>query len=98
MRFAHWGCADTVRESALKVDSGRKIPCRTEESNLRRRRAGPMLNHLNYIPNPDFDIIVGQRLVSDENSENSACWIPEVRHKRLSDGDVKALSHFQTQS
>ena len=38
-----WGCADNVRESALKVDSGRKIPCRTGESNLRQRRDGPML-------------------------------------------------------
>ena len=27
--IAHEGCADTVRESALKVDSGRKIPCLT---------------------------------------------------------------------
>ena len=32
VRFAHGGCTDTVRESALKADSGRKIPCRTEES------------------------------------------------------------------
>ena len=23
---AHWGCMDTVRESALRVDSGRKKP------------------------------------------------------------------------
>ena len=37
------GCTDTARESALKVDSGRKIPCRTGESNLRQRRDGPML-------------------------------------------------------
>ena len=44
------GCTDTVRESALKVDAGRKIPCRTGESNLRRRRAGPMLYQLSYIP------------------------------------------------
>ena len=29
------GCPDTVRESALKVDSRRKIPCLTGESNLR---------------------------------------------------------------
>ena len=36
-------CRDTVRESALRVDSGRKIPCRTGEPNLRRRRAGPIL-------------------------------------------------------
>ena len=45
-------CADTTRESALKVDSGRKIPCCTEESNLRRQRAGPMLYQLSYFPMP----------------------------------------------
>ena len=44
------GSTDTVRESALKVDSGRKIPCRTGESNLRRQRASPMLYQLIYIP------------------------------------------------
>ena len=44
------GCTDTVRESALKVDSGRKIFCRTGESNLRRQRAGPMLYQLSYLP------------------------------------------------
>ena len=44
-------CADTVRESALKVDSGRKKnPCRTGESNLRRQRADPTLYQLSYIP------------------------------------------------
>ena len=43
-------CTDTVRESALKVDRGRKIPCRTGESNLRRRRVGPMLYQPSYIP------------------------------------------------
>ena len=47
------GCTDTVEESALKVDSGREIPCRTGESNLRRQRAGPMLYQLSYIPTPD---------------------------------------------
>ena len=44
----------TVRESALKVDSGRKIPCRTGESNLRRRSAGPVLYQLSYIPTPPY--------------------------------------------
>ena len=44
------GCTDTVRESALKVDTGRKIPCRTGESNLRQRRAGPTLCQLSCIP------------------------------------------------
>ena len=46
------GCTGTVKESALKVDFGRKIPCRTVESNLRRRRAGPMLYQPSYIPTP----------------------------------------------
>ena len=46
------GLTDTVRESALKVDSGRKIPRRTGESNLRRRRADPILYQLSYIPTP----------------------------------------------
>ena len=44
------GCTDTVRESALKVDSVRKIPCRSRESNLRQLGAGPMLYQLSYIP------------------------------------------------
>ena len=47
------GCTDTERESALKVDSGRKISCRTEESKLRRRQDGPMLYQLSYIPSPN---------------------------------------------
>ena len=29
--IAHGGCTNTATESALKVDSGRKIPCRSEE-------------------------------------------------------------------
>ena len=29
LAIAHGGCTDTARESALQVDSGRKIPCRT---------------------------------------------------------------------
>ena len=44
------GSVRTPEESALKVDSGRKIPCRTGESNLRQRRAGPTLYQLSYIP------------------------------------------------
>ena len=48
---AHRGCTDTVRESALTVDSGRKIPCRTGEWNLQQRRAGPTLHPPSYSPN-----------------------------------------------
>ena len=36
VRDCTWGCMDTIKESALKVDYGRKIPCCTGESNLRR--------------------------------------------------------------
>ena len=48
--IAHGGVITDVRESALKVGFGRKIPCRTGESNLRQRCAGPMLYQLSYIP------------------------------------------------
>ena len=41
--IVHGGVRTQVRESALKVDSWRKIPGRTGESNLRQRRASPML-------------------------------------------------------
>ena len=40
--FAHGGVRIHVKESALKVDSEKKIPCRTGESNLRQRRGGLM--------------------------------------------------------
>ena len=43
-------CTDTGRESALKVDSERKIPCRTGKSNLSRQRDGPTLYKLSYTP------------------------------------------------
>ena len=60
--IAHGGCTDTVRESALKVDSGRKIPCRTGESNQRWRRAGPMLYQLSYIPTKQSFTVFTKRL------------------------------------
>ena len=50
-----WVCTETIRQPALKVESGKKKkkkPCRTGESNLRRRRAGPMFYQLSYIPTP----------------------------------------------
>ena len=48
--ISHGGYSDTVRQSALKVNSWRKIPCRTGESNQPQRRDGPMLCQLSYIP------------------------------------------------
>ena len=41
--IAHGGVLTDIRESTLKVDSGRKIPCRTGESNLCQQRDGLML-------------------------------------------------------
>ena len=51
-----WGCTDTLRESALKGDSGRKIPCHTRKTNQHRGRAGPMLYQLNYIPTKSYGL------------------------------------------
>ena len=39
MRLHTGGCADTVRESALKADPGRKIPCHTGDLNPRQNCA-----------------------------------------------------------
>ena len=48
------GCTDTVRGSALKVKSERKIPCHTGESNQTQRRAHPMLYQLSHVPAFDY--------------------------------------------
>ena len=45
-------CTDTARESALKVDSWRKIPCHTGELNLHQQLADLKLYQLSYIPTP----------------------------------------------
>ena len=52
----HGGCMDTVTESALKVDSGRKIPCCTGDSNRHQDCAwhfSRMLYQLSY-PCPNY--------------------------------------------
>ena len=60
--IAHGGCTDTVRESALKVDSGRKNRCPTGDSNPRQYCAwhfSQTLYPLSYcrplIPADDFN-------------------------------------------
>ena len=52
--IAHGGCTDNKKESALKVDSGKKIPCLTGESNQRLRRDGAdaVATELHPIPIP----------------------------------------------
>ena len=54
--IAHRGCRDTVRESALTADSGRKIPCCTGDSNRHQDCAwhfSRMLYQLSY-PSPNY--------------------------------------------
>ena len=63
---------DTVKESALKVDPGRKIPCRTKESNLRRRRAGPMLYQLSYIPSLEEEEEEEEEEAREEKSDQQS--------------------------
>ena len=48
--IVHGDVQTHVTESALKIYSESKVPCRTGESNLRQRRAGPTLYQLSYIP------------------------------------------------
>ena len=44
------GHMDTERETALEVDSRKKVPCCTRESNLHQQHDSPMLYQLSYIP------------------------------------------------
>ena len=50
MHAIEHGGVRTPKESALEVDSGRKISCPTGESNLRQWRACPTLHQLSSIP------------------------------------------------
>ena len=53
---AHGGVRTHARESALKVESGRKIPCCARKSNLRQRRDSPVLYKSATSP-PIFSLI-----------------------------------------
>ena len=52
------GCMDTIRQSALKVDSARKIPCCIRDLNLRQQHASPMLYQLRYSPPPPSPLLL----------------------------------------
>ena len=75
MRLHNGGVRTHARESVLKVDSWRKIPCRTGESNLRRWRAGPILYQLSYIPTLIFSFFFffggGWWVFSTNNTDSS---------------------------
>ena len=61
LTFAHGDAWTRVRESALKVDSGRKIPSHTRESNLCQRqwRSDALTNWAH--PHPHVDLTSLQR-------------------------------------
>ena len=44
---------DNVRQSALKVDSGRKIPCHHQEAELHQQHAGPGVQPTELRPHPE---------------------------------------------
>ena len=60
---------------ALKVDSGRKIPCRIGEPSLRQRCAGPTLYQLSYIPIP-----LSERNTSHPSQPNIQFTVDVARH------------------
>ena len=71
-------CTDTVRESALNVDSGRKIPCRTGDSNPR------LALQTHALPTEPFRpaMITSQKLCGQEGGPGFSFPIPFFpRHK-----------------
>ena len=58
------GCAYTLRESAVQVDSGRKIPCCTRDWNLSSSALDLMLNPLSHIPALSIAIGLALNLLS----------------------------------
>ena len=95
------GCTDTVKESALKVDSGRKIPCRTGESNLPQRRAGPTRYQLRYIPtNKSLDFLkrlycpigISPVTLSQWGAADAEIKVPSVENTELKGSPFKTWS------
>ena len=84
------GSTDTVKEYALKVNSWRKIPCRTGDSNLRRQRAGPILRYqLSYIPNLPFPTLRNFSHASVYAAVHSRqLYLPRVFSGAVIDNDV----------
>ena len=91
--IAHGGCTDTVRESALKLDSGRKIPCRIRESNLRRQCAGPMHCKLSYIPRLGWHFMPSQpqKIKSGLKKQTSACLLIILHTRHQTTNSLKPI-------
>ena len=74
MRLHTGGIQTHVRESAVKVDSGRKIPCHTRESNLCQWHYGPMLYQLSYIPMLPVSVLTILDCTSLEETYHTSLW------------------------
>ena len=74
------GCMDTIKESALKVDSGRKIPCCTGESSLCQQHAGQMLYQLSYTPPPPTHTLVNAKYWKHKRSSWSFQFCVHTMH------------------
>lgn len=53
--IVHLVCTNTVRESTLKVNSGRKIPCCAREFDLHQQFAGPSAYTTLLHPSPQLE-------------------------------------------
>ena len=67
----------TPLESALKEDSGKKIPCRTRELNLPQRHACLTLYQLSYITHPIRN--------NGQVKEKCMQWLPGSNRNTISD-------------
>ena len=80
-------CTDTARQSALKVDSGRKTSCRTGESNLCQRRISPSIVSFtgvdsNELNTPQSRLIAKAKLSPPLGLFNPRCWLEKSHTKR----------------
>ena len=79
--IAHGACTDTERESALKVDSGRKIPCRTGDSNLHQPtacRSDTLLTELLH-PRPSLHPHPCEPLLTSSNMPAHSCTTVNIK-------------------
>ena len=89
--IAHRGAWSHVRESALRADSGRKIPCHTRELNLRQWCAGLMLHQLGATyPPPIHSWQKGNHKVPKiSHRVKFCCWPSDYKHF-----SVQLILHF----
>ena len=85
------GVQTHIQESALTVDSGRKIPCLTGELTLPQWRAGPTLYQLSYIPPPPHFAVTGvcKKMNREEYICPGALSFPNITLECYNAGSIK---------